>query len=97
MSYRVSKEWSASAKSLRKSRECFIEVYIDNWWIIIIVYSICFMSSKALAYIKDRQWWYPPDEVTELYDYWGHDEDVDDSRLGLYYGRWGVWPILYRI
>ncbi len=28
MSDRVSKELSANAKSLRKSRECFIEVYI---------------------------------------------------------------------
>jgi hypothetical protein len=30
MSDRVSKELSASAKSLSKSRECFVEVYINN-------------------------------------------------------------------
>jgi hypothetical protein len=30
MSDRVSKELSASARGLRKSRECFIEVYIYN-------------------------------------------------------------------
>ncbi len=39
MSDRVSKELGASAKSLSESRECFIEVYIDNWWLIIIVYN----------------------------------------------------------
>ncbi len=38
MSDRVSKESSTNAKSLRKSRECFIEVYINNRWIIIIIY-----------------------------------------------------------
>jgi hypothetical protein len=27
-----------SAKSLSESRECFIVVYIDNWWLIVIVY-----------------------------------------------------------
>ncbi len=30
MSDRVSKELSASTKSLSESRECFIEVYINN-------------------------------------------------------------------
>ncbi len=30
MSDRVSKELNASAKCLSKSRECFIEVYINN-------------------------------------------------------------------
>ncbi len=34
---RVSKELSASAKSLSESREWFIEVYIDNQWIIVII------------------------------------------------------------
>ncbi len=38
MSDRVSKELSASTKSLSESRECFIEVYIDNRWLIVIVY-----------------------------------------------------------
>jgi hypothetical protein len=38
MSVRVSKELSASAKSLSMSRECFIEVYINNQCLIIIVY-----------------------------------------------------------
>jgi hypothetical protein len=38
MSDRVSKELSASAKSLSESRECFIEVYIDKQCLIIIVY-----------------------------------------------------------
>ncbi len=33
MSDRVSKELSASAKSLSESRECIIEVYINNQWI----------------------------------------------------------------
>ncbi len=37
MSDRVSKELSISAKSLSESRECFIEVYIDNQCLIIIV------------------------------------------------------------
>ncbi len=37
MQDRVSKELSASDKSLSDGRECFIEVYIDNWWLIIIV------------------------------------------------------------
>ncbi len=36
----MSKELSASAKSLSKSRECFIEVYIDNRCLIIIIYYI---------------------------------------------------------
>jgi hypothetical protein len=40
MSDRVSKELSASAISLSKSRECFIEVYIDNRCIIVIIYKI---------------------------------------------------------
>ncbi len=35
---RVSKVSSASAESLGESRECFIEVYINNQWLIIIVY-----------------------------------------------------------
>ncbi len=38
MSDRVSKELSASAKSKSDSRECFIEVYIDNQNLFIIVY-----------------------------------------------------------
>jgi len=38
MSDRVSKELSASAKSLSRSRECFIEVYNDNRCLIIIIY-----------------------------------------------------------
>jgi hypothetical protein len=37
MSDRVSKELSASAKSLSKSKECFIEVYINNQCLIVIV------------------------------------------------------------
>jgi hypothetical protein len=40
MSDRVSEELSMSAKSLRQSRECFIEVYIDNQLIIIIIFAI---------------------------------------------------------
>ena len=35
---RVFKELSVSSKSLSESRECVIEVYIDNRWLIIIVY-----------------------------------------------------------
>ncbi len=35
---RVSKELSASAKSLSKSRECFIDIYIDNQCLFVIVY-----------------------------------------------------------
>jgi hypothetical protein len=42
MSVRVSKELSVSAKSLSNSRECFIEVYIDNCCLIIIVYKVPF-------------------------------------------------------
>jgi hypothetical protein len=38
MSDRVSKELIASAKSKGDSRECFIEVYIDNRSLFIIVY-----------------------------------------------------------
>jgi hypothetical protein len=34
----VSKELSASANSLSESRECVIEVYFDNQWLIIIEY-----------------------------------------------------------
>jgi len=37
MSDRVSKELSASAKSLSDSSECFIEVYIDNQSLFVIV------------------------------------------------------------
>ena len=37
MSDKVSEELSASAKSLSKSRECFIEIYIDNGCLIVIV------------------------------------------------------------
>jgi hypothetical protein len=37
MSDRACKELSASAKCLSESREGFIEVYIDNRWIIVIV------------------------------------------------------------
>ena len=37
MADRVSKDWSASAFSKVWSRECFIEVYIDNQCKIIIV------------------------------------------------------------
>jgi len=37
MSDGVSKELGASAKSLSESRECFIEVYIDNQCLIIII------------------------------------------------------------
>ncbi len=37
----MTKEFSASAKSLSESRECFIEVYIDNRCLIIIVYLSC--------------------------------------------------------
>ncbi len=35
---RVSKEWSISALKVIKSRECFIEVYIDNQCLIVVVY-----------------------------------------------------------
>jgi hypothetical protein len=45
MSDRVSKELSASAESWSKSRECFIEVYIDNQCLIIIVYTECCRAS----------------------------------------------------
>jgi len=45
MSDRVSKELSASAESCSKSRECFIEVYIDNQCLIIIVYAECCRAS----------------------------------------------------
>jgi len=31
------KSGAQALKSLSKSRECFIEVYIDNWRIIVIV------------------------------------------------------------
>ncbi len=34
---RVAKELSARAKSLSKSRECFIKLYIDNQCLIIII------------------------------------------------------------
>ncbi len=49
MSYRVSKELSASAKSLSSSRECFIEVYIDNQWIIVIVYLVYLVRNIRLG------------------------------------------------
>jgi hypothetical protein len=39
MSDRVSKELSASAKSKDDGRECFIEVYIDNRSLFVIVKS----------------------------------------------------------
>ncbi len=45
MSDRVSKELSTSTESLSKSRECFVEVYINNWCLIIIVY---LQSGKGL-------------------------------------------------
>jgi hypothetical protein len=38
MSDSVSKELSASTKILSKSRECFLEVYINNQCLIVIVY-----------------------------------------------------------
>jgi len=44
MSDKVSKALSASAKSLSESRECIIEVYIDNRCIIVVVYSISFRT-----------------------------------------------------
>ncbi len=40
----MSKELSASAKTLSESRECFIEVYIDNRCLIVIVFN-CFSLS----------------------------------------------------
>ncbi len=54
----MSKELSASAKSLRKSRECFIEVYIDNRWIIFIIYyslsNITFFSRGLCLRLRFR-------------------------------------------
>ncbi len=38
MSDGVSKEWTSSAFSKVWSTECFIEVYVDNWCQIIIIY-----------------------------------------------------------
>jgi len=38
MSDRVSKELSPSAKSLKDSRECFIEVHIDNCILFVIIW-----------------------------------------------------------
>ncbi len=32
---RVSKEWSSSALKVLKGRECFIEVHINDWYLII--------------------------------------------------------------
>jgi hypothetical protein len=53
MSERVSKELSASAKSLSESRECFIEEYIDNRWLIIIVVR----ENKLFAFIFGDLFW----------------------------------------
>ncbi len=55
MSDRVSKELSASAKSLSKSRECFIEVYIDNRCLIVIIYKVgsCGLYYKHIIIVND--------------------------------------------
>jgi hypothetical protein len=53
MSERVSKELSASAKSLSESRVCFIEEYIDNRWIIVIVV----WENKLFAFIFGKLFW----------------------------------------
>ncbi len=39
MSDRVSKGWGASTLKVVKSRECFVEVYIDNQCLIVIIKS----------------------------------------------------------
>ncbi len=57
MSDRVSKELSANAKSLSRSRECFIEVYIDNRCLIIIEYfdSKCHQAPSVISrYLKEQ-------------------------------------------
>ncbi len=46
---RVSKEWSSSALKVLKGRECFIEVYINDWYLIIIIYyllKLCLLFSQ---------------------------------------------------
>ncbi len=53
MSERVSKELSASAKSLSESRECFIEEYIDNRLLIVIVVR----ENKLFAFIFGKLFW----------------------------------------
>ncbi len=45
----MSKDLNASAESLSESRECFIDVYIDNQWLIIIVYSKKMLFKQILA------------------------------------------------
>jgi hypothetical protein len=53
MSDKESKELGAIAKCLSESRECFIEVYIDNGLIIIIVNKLLLVNkNSALSYHK---------------------------------------------
>jgi hypothetical protein len=57
MSNRVSKELSASAKSLSESREFFIEAYINNWCLIIIVYSDSALACMFTYWlVKNNSW-----------------------------------------
>jgi len=49
----VSKELSASAKSKGDSRECFIEVYIDNRGLFVIVYFKSFYVGLAMRYSEE--------------------------------------------
>jgi hypothetical protein len=55
MSDRVSKELSARAKSLSDSRECFIEVYIDNQSLFVIVYLSSCLGGGGLTDGKQRR------------------------------------------
>jgi len=50
MSDMVSKELSPSSKGLSESRECLMEVYIDNQCLVIIIYEVYFQSSVQLIY-----------------------------------------------
>ncbi len=52
----MSNELRASAKSLSESKECFVEVYIDNRWLIIIEY-LTLVQLQDLKFTKNSPLW----------------------------------------
>jgi maltodextrin utilization protein YvdJ len=58
---------------LSESRECFIEVYIDNQWLIVIAYNYCnCLSFQICSYFTDPQNCIGPVAVNRVYSAMEH-------------------------
>jgi hypothetical protein len=79
MSDRVSKELSANAKSKGDSRECFIEVYIDNWSLFVIVFFKSFCVGLAMRYSEEFFYLFYVDDVSVSDMVWCKIASVNDT------------------